>query len=68
MQWGMSNFEQHEPDRPEFRGNLIKSYIDGEDMLFYPPKALAHRVMKSQTVILSFILMVSDLICVWCLV
>eukprot|EP01034_Spumella_vulgaris_P029475 gene29475-36537_t len=58
MQWGMSRFEQHEPDRPEFRGDLIKSYIDGSDMLFFPPKALANKALRSQGIIGAFILMV----------
>ena len=58
MQWGMSNFEQHEPDRPEYRGDLIKSYIDGSEMLYYPSDQVKTKIIKSEIVIASFILMV----------
>ncbi len=29
LKWGTFGFEDDEPDRPQFRGQLIPSYIDG---------------------------------------
>jgi hypothetical protein len=56
--WGMSDFEQLEQDRPEFTGELIKSYIDGEEMIYYPPSKARRFVAVSQSVVMSFIAIV----------
>ncbi|CAM9522050.1 unnamed protein product, partial [Discosporangium mesarthrocarpum] len=38
MRWGMSDFEESEQNRPQFKGDTMVSYIDGRDMTFYPPE------------------------------
>lgn len=58
LDWGMTTFEDNEPDRPEFKGNLIRSYIDGEETLYFPPDEFFNRFASSQGVIASFILAV----------
>lgn len=47
----MSEFEQEEPVRPEFKGHPIKSFIDGKDMLFFPPEEYLDNVAGSGTVV-----------------
>lgn len=56
--WGMTDFEQLEQDRPEFRGDIIKSYINGRDFTFYPAQKYRQLVAISQTVITSFVILV----------
>merc|ERR1711988_621696 len=34
----MTGFEENEVQRPEFVGDIIKSYVDGSDMKYFPPK------------------------------
>lgn len=58
MRWGMTDFEKEEPDRPEFHGTLIKSYIDGEDTLFFPTQEVWKRLGTSRSVIGAFIALV----------
>lgn len=58
MRYGMLGFEESEPDRPEFRGELIDSYIDGSPFLFFPPEESKKRRFGSRTIILSFISLV----------
>jgi hypothetical protein len=36
MRWGMSDFESEEQDRPEFKGEIIASCVDGSDITYYP--------------------------------
>jgi hypothetical protein len=33
FRWGMDGFETKEVDRPEFRGQLKKSFINGKDIV-----------------------------------
>lgn len=37
LSWGMTEFERNEPDRPEFKGELIRSYINGAPTLYFAP-------------------------------
>ena len=55
MRWGMLDFEKDEPVRAEFEGNLIKSFINGEDYLYFPEKRKERLVFLSMTVIWIFI-------------
>jgi anoctamin-10/anoctamin-7 len=57
MIWGMIGFEHDEPDRPEFVGDLIKSYIDGGEMYYFSKKEFGERVAGSVSVIGAFILL-----------
>eukprot|EP01039_Chlorochromonas_danica_P003789 gene3789-4139_t len=58
MRWGMIGYEDDEPDRPEFKGELIKSYINGGDMLYFPQEEFLKRSISSQSVIGTFITLV----------
>jgi hypothetical protein len=58
MKWGMLDFEDEEPDRPEFKGDRIKSFVDGRDMTYFPPKQHGRLVAASQSVIVTFIFIV----------
>jgi hypothetical protein len=55
LYWGMSDFEQLEQDRPEFVGETIKSYINGQDMTYFPSTSSKTRARFSLSVIISFI-------------
>ena len=58
MEWGMSDFESQEPDRPEYIGNLQLSYIDGSKHLYYSPFEARNRLAESYSVVGVFILLV----------
>ncbi|KAJ8602457.1 hypothetical protein CTAYLR_001288 [Chrysophaeum taylorii] len=34
--WGMSEFEQDEPPRPQYKGKMIASPVDGKEELYFP--------------------------------
>jgi hypothetical protein len=55
LEWGMTDFEQSEQDRPEYQGNTIKSYIDGKDMIYYPPAKARNLLRITRTVVFSFV-------------
>jgi hypothetical protein len=58
LTWGMTDFEQLEQDRPEYKGDVIKSPVNGKDFTFYPPSKASRLLRHSIVVILSFIIMV----------
>lgn len=58
LRWGMSDFEQLEQDRPEFAGEVIKSFINGRDMTYFPPSQSQTRLRLSQTMITLFVAIV----------
>jgi anoctamin-10/anoctamin-7 len=58
MQWGMTEFEEEEPVRPEFKGHPIKSYIDGGDMLYFPPEEYLDNMANSGCVVGAYMLLV----------
>ena len=64
MNRGVSGFEDEEQDRPTFFGYEIKSPINGEDYLFYPPEEARARKSVALTVVAICILGV--FICVLC--
>jgi hypothetical protein len=55
MKWGMLDFEQDEPDRPEYKGDRIKSFIDGKEMTYFPDTQRSRLFAMSQSVIYTFI-------------
>lgn len=58
MEWGMTGFEEEERDRPEFEGKTIRSFVDGSPMTYYPPESKRGKLMQSQSVIFSMIVLV----------
>lgn len=49
MMWGMTGFEEAEPDRPEFEGELVPSPVDGESSTYFPESEAAKAVAKTTT-------------------
>jgi hypothetical protein len=58
MEWGMSNFEQIEAERPEFEGDPTYSYIDGKPMKYFSPDQKIRRLLHSGCVIAGMIFLV----------
>ena len=58
MHWGMSSYERKELERPEFRGEVVKSHINGEEIVYFPDSKLAALQTFSRSVVASFILVV----------
>lgn len=58
LKCGMSDFETAEPDRPEFRGETIKSFINGSPMVYFPQKHQRRRIAQSVSVVATFILLI----------
>ena len=47
LKWGMVGFENKELDRPDFSGEIMKSYIHGGEMKYFPQEKRNNRVMYS---------------------
>jgi len=58
LEWGMVGFEEEEKDRPEFNGERIKSFVDGKDLLYFPPDEKAKLVAQSVGVVSGMIAVV----------
>lgn len=58
MHWGMTNFEKQEQDRPEYFGELVKSHINGEEIVYFPEKKSDRLAFFSQTIVTTFIMIV----------
>jgi len=58
LMWGTSDFEQREQDRPEFRGELIPSPINGKQITYYPPLKKGFLMRIAQVIISIFIAIV----------
>lgn len=56
--WGMTDFEQKQPERPEFQGELIKSFVDGQDTLYFAPEEKRGRSIMSTFIVGSFLMLV----------
>jgi hypothetical protein len=55
MEWGVCGFEEVEQPRPQFKGESIKSPIDGEEILYVNPLVKMQRIFVSVLVILVMI-------------
>lgn len=58
MEWGMSNFEDEEEDRPEYTGDTMHSYINGEVIKYFPPAVRTKLMAVSAAVITCMIMLV----------
>jgi hypothetical protein len=58
MEWGMSNFEDVEEDRAEYTGDLIYSYITGEQVKHFPSAKRERLIYWSSFIIGLMILLV----------
>mmetsp|Transcript_8718 Transcript_8718/g.13019 ORF Transcript_8718/g.13019 Transcript_8718/m.13019 type:complete len:739 (+) Transcript_8718:66-2282(+) len=58
LEWGTMGFEAEEPERPDFKGKRIKSYIDGQDILYFSPFKRDCLLFQSTAVINTLVLVV----------
>ena len=58
MEWGMSGEEDRDIVQPEFRGDRIKSFVDGKDYIFYPTSKRNSYIAQSSMAILGLTLLV----------
>ena len=58
MEWGMVGFEEEEHNRPEFTGESIQSFINGQDIKYFAPEQRLKHVFHSMGVIFFLILLV----------
>jgi hypothetical protein len=58
LEWGMIGFESTELERPQFKGDLISSPVNGQFELWYPAQKKALKMTKSYTIIISMIMLV----------
>jgi anoctamin-10/anoctamin-7 len=58
LEWGMTAFEDEEPDRPDYKGLTIDSFIDGSKTLYFPPAMKSVRLGASYSVIFTYISLV----------
>lgn len=56
MEWGMSNFESVEAERPEFSGEITESIIDGKKIKFFDPKKKFWLIFYSTSVIVAMMI------------
>jgi hypothetical protein len=54
LKWGTHSFEEEEPDRPEFKGQRITSFINGKPTLYFPETKRNFLLCQSSTVINLF--------------
>lgn len=47
LEWGMTNFEEEEVERPEFEGMPTISPIDGSEIRYFSPQTRFRRIMGS---------------------
>lgn len=55
MQWGTLRFDLHERPRPEFKGDYIRSNVDGQRLEFYPEILRTQKRFFSLSVVLCFL-------------
>jgi hypothetical protein len=58
LRWGTHDFEEDEPERPQFRGEPIISFIDGKEMKYFSPHQQKNLVSQSILVVVVMILLV----------
>eukprot|EP00604_Paraphysomonas_vestita_P001703 CAMPEP_0174817746 /NCGR_PEP_ID=MMETSP1107-20130205/254_1 /TAXON_ID=36770 /ORGANISM="Paraphysomonas vestita, Strain GFlagA" /LENGTH=652 /DNA_ID=CAMNT_0016028733 /DNA_START=1071 /DNA_END=3029 /DNA_ORIENTATION=+ len=58
IEWGMIGFEDEEVNRPEFKGETKKSLINGQFVMYFPPKQRMVLIAQSSAVIATLILVV----------
>ena len=58
MEWGTTLFEEEETDRPEFKGEMIRSIVNGKKMRYFAPAEKAKKIMWSYFIICLMMLLV----------
>ena len=68
LEWGTSDFESNELDRPEYFGESMKSYIDGSDIIWYPPEQSRRSNRTSRNTVMAFMTIVCGVVaCIYVL-
>ncbi|KAJ1413447.1 calcium-activated chloride channel-domain-containing protein [Ochromonadaceae sp. CCMP2298] len=62
MKWGMGTFENHEQNRPEFHGSLVRSHINGGEMVYFPEKEAQRLQLFSRSIVSTFVLVVAAVV------
>ncbi len=66
--WGTRGFEEREKARPQHRGYLARSPVDGRDEIWYPPRERRYKVWASTAIV--FLMVVANLLFLylvfWC--
>jgi len=57
-EWGMTDFEVNERDRPDYRGTVIKSFVTGEMVRYYPSSKRYKYTTQSYIVVFLLICLV----------
>lgn len=58
MKWGMVGFEEAEQARPQFKGDLIQSPVDGKMFMYFPRNEYMKRIVMSTSIVSGCILVV----------
>jgi anoctamin-7 len=62
LEWGTSDFEENEMDRPEYYGDNMKSFIDGSDITWYPPEKSRNSSRISRSILFAFMSLVCGVV------
>lgn len=62
MEWGQTEFEEEETERPDFEGEYELSHIDGQRRRYFPTEERGKREQYSMAVISGMILLVISLV------
>jgi hypothetical protein len=62
MEWGQTEFEEEETERPDFEGEYENSHIDGQRRRYFPTEERDRRQKYSTLVICAMILLVIALV------
>lgn len=65
LKWGMTNFERSEPTRPQYKGHLVKSPVDGQEEKYFPPSR--RRIRLARGFLISAVIVVVDFVFVFTL-
>ncbi|CAM9478748.1 unnamed protein product, partial [Ascophyllum nodosum] len=55
LHWGMSNFEQSEHDRAEFKGDTMTSFVDGSQMTYYPQEEYIQLMVLANVLVIGML-------------
>ena len=68
LEWGTSDFESNELDRPEYFGESMKSYIDGSDIIWFPPEQSRRSDRNSRHIVMAFLTLICGVVaCIYVL-
>jgi hypothetical protein len=54
--------QNHEQNRPEFHGSLVRSHINGGEMVYFPEKEAQRLQLFSRSIVSTFVLVVAAVV------